>query len=118
MPRRGEQRDRLRAVKEDEPAIHSYPDRFLTCRDFRHAWELVGYWHEGGRINRRLACIRCGMERHDTWSPSGLSTSRSYDAPDNYYWTGEKLRGVDIRHEVMRRAKVYETADDMLAAVR
>jgi hypothetical protein len=118
MPRRAEQKDRLRAVKEDESAIHHYPGQFLVCRDLLHAWELVGYWHEGGFVHRRLVCARCTTTRHDWWSANGYWGGRSYDYPELYKWTGdERLRKQDVRAEALSRAQVYETADEMTAAV-
>lgn len=94
----------LRPVDE---ALADLSPTYLLCRDVHHSWTIVGWTAAtGGGVDRTLACSRCGTERVDRWSLSGMRIGSSYR-----YAEGYQLRGVEDagdhtawRREVLRRA--------------
>lgn len=95
----------------------SYPEKFLDCRDLRHPWQRVGSYHLSGDIIRVLHCPRCGTDRRDKWAPSGYRRPSTYDYPDGYRIGDGGASALDVRQEVLRRFVVYESEDDMNAAL-
>jgi len=114
------QRKHLRAVTRHDDDVaqldETYPDKFLTCRDLRHSWQRLGFYHAGGEIVRVLICQRCDVERRDYWSPRGYRNRAAYSYPDGYKLGG----GVDqqaIREAVLDRVTVHDTEESMNAAL-
>lgn len=99
----------------EEEGLRSYRESYLACRDLRHAWDVSGFFHAGGEVLRELTCLRCGTTRTDRWSRSFLDVRRSYDYPDDYR-LGDRPEAYEIRAEVFKRARVYDSADAMHAA--
>lgn len=95
--------------------LRAYRTTYLACRDLRHAWDISGIYHAGGEVIRELTCMRCGTSRTDHWSRSFLDVRRSYDYPDDYR-LDDRPEAYEIRTEVFRRAKVYDSADAMHVA--
>lgn len=109
------------ARKELENALTILPDRYIACRDVRHAWSVENDFHvyrqaqEKGRrtmhIARDLVCMRCGTLRHEVYIATkdrGLEKiAQSYDYPEKYAIPGVP-RGVKpsaiIQQEAYRRA--------------
>jgi hypothetical protein len=93
----------------------SYPANFLDCRDLRHPWRAVGYYHAGGYIIRVLICPRCDTTRRDRWSADGSRYPPTYTYPDGYRIGGGGVAMYEVRQEVLSRVTVYETEDQMNA---
>jgi hypothetical protein len=110
----------LRAVT-SEPAPTeldaSYPDKYLTCRDIRHHWQVVGYYHANGEIVRTVTCRNCGTDRRDYWSPGGMRRRNVYSYPDDYRIGDGGVSMFEVRQEVLSRVTVYETEDQMNASL-
>lgn len=62
---------------------------YQICRGLGHAWDIyepgVGQ-RKGAPWGQRLSvlCVRCGMERHDTFDVLGELSSRKYHQPSGY----------------------------------
>jgi hypothetical protein len=95
----------------------SYPQTFLECRDIRHPWQIVGYYHQGGEIVRTLTCPRCGTDRRDYWSPGGMRRRNVYSYADGYRIGDGGVSMFEVRQEVLHRVTVYENEDDMNASL-
>lgn len=98
------------------PSLKGYEDKFLDCR-LQHAFVTVGFFHTAdGNRRRRLECSRCKAIGHDTFSSLGERVKpRQYNLPPGYSIEG----GVElaaVRREVMKRATIFKTEADMLAA--
>lgn len=89
-----------------------YDDTYLTCRDLRHHWELIGYYHQDGGVNRVLLCGRCEAERTDTWTTGGARVKATYTYPDGYRLT-DGTTPADVRTEVLHRVVVFDSVEDM-----
>lgn len=103
--------------KQDTKTIlKNYDGDFLECRDLRHAFSVVGYYRQGGEIRRSLSCIRCPMQATDRWKPNATRINRTYNAP-----TGYRIKGgvptIQVRQEVLRRATVFNTEDEMIQSL-
>ncbi len=97
--------------------LHEYDGTFLDCRDLRHSWQRQGYWIQNRRVYRRLTCERCETERIDVWSKDGLRFSSRYEYTDGYLVPGHgAIAPRDIRHEIIDRATVFDTEDQMIEA--
>lgn len=95
--------------------LQGYSDTFLMCRDLRHAWDPPSaLWREGRRVCRRIECGRCGTQRIDRWTPSGLREQPSYIYPDNYRMQGDVYPTNEIRLEVMSRLSIFDSEDTMI----
>lgn len=98
----------------DAPSLEEYADRYLACRDLRHAWETRGYFKQGGATKRRLRCLRCKTVRYDAWE--GFEVKRQYEYADGYLLDG-RVYGADVRDELLRRNKVYADEESMIRAL-
>lgn len=99
-----------------QKAVRNYDDVYLTCRDLRHVWRLVGYYREGGSVRRVLDCERCGTQRNDKWMPNGERVTSSYSYAEQYQM--EAGMGTwEVRLESMRRATIYTSEDHMIQAL-
>lgn len=96
-----------------------YPQQFLDCRDLRHPWKTVGFYHQGGDIVRSLMCPQCNSSAYDTWSPgANRRKPRRYDYADGYrIGGGARVSMQEVREEVLNRVTVYDTVEDMNAAL-
>ena len=98
--------------------LASYAGHNLECRSFGHAWSTVGYFESGGRVRRRLMCGRCQTDRTDSWSRNGDRFAPRYDYPEGYrYEPGASIKPYQVRQEVIRRATIYTSEAEMLAAI-
>lgn len=101
-------------------ALRTLPDKFVACRDMRHAWAVLNNFHktpdsqEGKkvmRVHRDLICMRCETVRHEEYLPlkGGLldKVAQSYYHADGYLIPGVP-RGANpqsvVQHEMYRRA--------------
>jgi hypothetical protein len=104
-------------------ALREYDDDFLLCRrgNLGHVWEVVGFFRQAdGVVARRLECPRCGTTRTDHWDRTSAERHAStYHYADGYQMKldGDYAGATDVRREVMRRANVFSTESQMLAAV-
>lgn len=105
------------AQRDAEAAVHEYDDVYLTCRDLRHQWRLVGFFRQNGTIHRVLDCDRCGTQRGDVWRPNGERVRNQYAYAEGYRIEGVNVSQFDVRREVMSRAKVYASESDMVQAL-
>jgi len=94
-----------------------YPDKFLECRSLQHHWKVIGYYHAMGEIVRALMCERCGTDRHDYWSPSGVRLRNTYSYTDGYSIGNGGASKWEVRQEVLNRVTVYDSPDAMHAAL-
>jgi hypothetical protein len=67
-------------------------------------------------VRRRLDCGRCGTERTDRWTLHGDRLNARYGYTDGYRM-GDPVTTLDVRREILARAKVYTSRDEMLAAM-
>lgn len=103
-------------------ALGKLPEKWLACRDMRHAWAILNNFHvpesqqEGGRkkvviIFRDLVCMRCETVRHEEYHPlkSGFldKVYQAYVYPEGYQIPGVP-RGANpqsvVQAEQYRRA--------------
>lgn len=96
-------------------ALRNLEDRFLECR-LQHAFRTVGFYRSGdGYTRRRVECDRCGAIGKDTFTALGVrAKNRQYQLPVGYTIPG----GVElptVRREVMRRATIFSSEEEMLA---
>ena len=97
--------------------VRGYEDDYLTCRDLRHLWRVVGYYRSpGGLIQRLLDCERCGTQREDRWRASGERENPRYSYVDGYQMK-DGLDTWEVRKEVISRATVHKDQAAMIAAV-
>jgi len=96
--------------------VRSYDDTYLTCRDLRHVWEVVGFYRADGIVRRLLDCQRCGTQRDDKWTQSGERVASSYSYADEYQLRGG-MDTYEVRLEVMHRATIYKSQAAMVAAL-
>lgn len=99
-------------------ALSTQTDEFLECRDLRHPWTAVGMFYVGKEIHRKLVCARCETEAVDRWTPKGGRINRQYKYPQGYQaHVGIRIKPVDVRREVLTRVPVYNTEQEMMAAL-
>jgi len=112
---------KLSVVPDDERTEldASYPDKFLECRALQHRWRVVGYYHANGEIIRSVTCERCTTDRHDRWTPGGSRLGSTYEHAEGYLiHTGDTaIRAYEVRHEVLNRVTVYDSAEALNAAI-
>ena len=98
--------------------LGNYDGTYLNCRNLGHVWDVVGYYRLDGEVRRRLDCARCGCERLDRWGTNGYRFGSAYTYPEAYRVSlegDERLTTTDVRMEVLARAVVYASQDEMLA---
>lgn len=109
----------LRVVNPDDEPVElneEYPESYLECRDLRHSWRKLGFFHAYGEVVRVLICARCDTERRDHWSPRGFRLRSRYIHPNGYKLGG----GVDnqqIREQVMHRSTIFDSEESMHAGL-
>lgn len=101
--------------------LGSYDNTYLGCRDHGHVWDVVGYYRLDGQVRRRMDCLRCGTERLDRWGLDGYRFGSTYHYVEDYVVPededGNRVTTTDVRLEVLARATVYASQDEMLAAM-
>jgi hypothetical protein len=103
--------------------LRSKPDVYLDCRDLRHAWNRIGFFHFSGTRGqgtcRKAVCARCGTCRHSYYDDDGSLLFTEYDYPDHYLLVGSgRVSTSDVRSEAMRRHRVYATEESLSRAIR
>lgn len=89
--------------------------KFLDCRDLRHAWDWVGApFYVGAEIHRRLVCMRCGTTATDVWSSKAKRLARNYHYAKGYSTKGVRIRPIDVRKEVLNRTQTFASEEDMM----
>lgn len=94
--------------------LRDLPEKWVSCRDMRHAWATLNDFHVTGKghvqIQRQLVCMRCETVRFEVYerTATGLDkVGQSYGYPDGYQIPGVP-RGVKpqaiIQQEQYRRA--------------
>lgn len=103
--------------REHAKQVRQYDDVYLTCRDLRHRWQLVGFYRSpDGLVRRLLDCERCGTQRADRWRLSGEREPSSYSYVDGYS-VEEGMDTYEVRKEVLHRATIYNSEAAMIAAL-
>lgn len=83
-----------------------YPEEFLNCRSWGHAWALATM--QQTKLVRTpitlvvLGCARCKMERRDLRNRQWELVERTYKFPQGYHVKGRVPRA-DASREVARR---------------
>ena len=114
MPSRTPRSEAAEQLADPQDALRAYDETFLECRDLRHPWQALGYYRNNGEVRRALVCTRCGMERTDVWSSGGARVGSNYAQPEGYAIRGtEHVSYAYVRVEVMRRANVYRSENQM-----
>jgi hypothetical protein len=101
-------------------ALQDYDNDYLLCRNLGHVWRIVGYFRgAGGVVARRLECQRCETGRVDRWGGRGGAEriGSSYRYGTDYRLEGVQPAAAAVRVEVVRRATVYASESEMLAAL-
>lgn len=102
-------------------ALHDYDADYLECRrgNLGHLWRAVGYFRgERAETLRLVECQRCETTRVDRWGRGGVERLPSrYHYGEGYRLPGTQPDTAAIRGEVLRRATVYASEADMLAAI-
>ncbi len=106
-------------------ALKALPDKWVACRDMRHAWATENDFHVvpqstvGGRsmhVGRDLVCMRCETRRHEVYlSVKGgrlEKVGQSYEYPEGYQIAGVP-RGVKPQQIV--QAEMYRRAMEKVA---
>lgn len=105
------------SAREHARQVRAYDDTYLTCRDLRHVWQLVGFYRSpGGIVRRLLDCQRCGTQRHDRWRTDGQREPSSYSYAESYQMQ-DGMDTYEVRREVLHRATIYKSEADMIAAL-
>lgn len=94
--------------------LDAYPDKYLQCRDLRHAWYYVGAFRATVGWGRCLVCSRCRTTREDTYE-YGM-TRRRYLYPEGYRIEHRAERD-EILRQVFSRVTVFDSVEEMLVAV-
>lgn len=103
--------------KEAAEALETTADQFLECRDLHHPWKVVGLFYVGAEVHRRLVCTRCDTEATDRWTGRGERIRRVYSYAEGYKVKGVRITALDVRREVLKRVKVYQDEDTMMASL-
>jgi hypothetical protein len=105
----------IRLVEDDE-IFEDYDERYLGCRDRRHAWENVNYYIGSlGGVHRWMICDRCGTEKDE--HEMGGVIQRVYHYPQGYQLLGHKVTHQQVRDAVFSRAKVHRSREEMLESI-
>jgi hypothetical protein len=109
----------MATAKEVAAALHDYDDDYLTCRNLGHYWRVLGYFRgASGVVARSLECQRCQTVRLDSWEARGGGRIGSrYRYGVDYRLAGVQPAAAEVRIEVLRRATVYASEGEMLAAL-
>jgi hypothetical protein len=96
--------------------LANYDGDYLDCRNLGHVWASRGFFRWGNGVRRLLDCQRCGNQRTDTWSSQGERLGAAYTYPEDYKvgWPRTATRA-DVRIEIVRRAVIYNTQEELLA---
>ena len=106
-------------IKRARTSLRKLDDEMLDCRNIGHAWRVLRYFrgHEG-ETRRTLVCDRCDSERVDRWnSRTAERVGAMYRYGEGYSIKGGGVQASDVRAECMRRAQVFASEDQMLAAL-
>lgn len=100
--------------------LKSKPDHYLECREMRHAYTRIGYFHwndKGMRAICRIGvCQRCGTVRLGYFYASGKLMDSRYEYPDHYLLIGDgKITQADVILESMRRVGIAADRDSVVA---
>lgn len=102
-------------------ALHDYDGEFLDCRrgNLGHEWRSVGFYRGAGNVtHRRVVCKRCSTWRTDAWEArTGARLPGRYNYAEGYQLPGVSPDATAVRVEVLRRATVFASEDEMLTAV-
>lgn len=102
-----------------EEVLSSYSESFLDCRGINHPWQQIGFYRDGGSTCRLLVCTRYGTERVDRWTANGERLKNNYrNRPDGYQIRGHHVSHRDIRQEILRRVRVFDTYQAMTDAAK
>jgi hypothetical protein len=107
----------IRPLKPDDQRLRAYAAEYLDCRNLGHVWHTIGFFQGEGVIKRRLSCSRCETERTDRWEHDGSRRAGSYNYAEGYRLEGMQPATTQVRLELMRRATIYKTEAEMLAAM-
>jgi len=107
-------------VTDVEEALSAYDEGYLECRNLGHPWRVIGYFRgASGLVLRHVRCQRCETVRIDKWALNGDRIGSTYHHAEGYLMPG--LGGAvnphDVRVEVIKRAVVFASEGEMLAAV-
>jgi hypothetical protein len=99
--------------------LQTKPDHYLECREMRHSFTRIGYFHwsdKGKRAICRVAvCQRCGVIRDTFFYASGKRMDSKYHYPDHYLLIGDgRISNADVVLESMRRVGISADRDSML----
>lgn len=82
-------------------------DDFIECRAFRHQWNRVGTYYEGGEYQHVLQCSRCDSYALLEWASHGGQYARRMIYTDGYLnKTGDHFERDDLRAETNKRSKI------------
>lgn len=112
--------DRYRLTAAQKRQLEELEDKYLDCRWLRHPWRREGAYKDGkGNIRLRLVCIRCDTVRTVVWKSNGerVASGGGYKYADGYQIVGGSPGQQFVRREVMRRLKIYDNYDMMMANV-
>lgn len=99
--------------------LQTKPDNYLECREMRHSFNRVGYFHwndKGKRAICRVAvCHRCGTIRNTFFYASGKRMDAKYEYPDHYLLIGDgRVSNAEVVLEAMRRVGISADRDSMV----
>jgi hypothetical protein len=96
--------------------LANYEGTYLDCRNLGHVWVSRGFFRYGNGIRRLLDCQRCGTQKVVTWTSQGERLGASYEYIDGYRApAGERFSPQQVRVEIIRRAVIYTSQEDLLA---
>lgn len=75
----------------------NYPEEYLRCLAYLHAWELWRARVKAGHLSQALWCSSCTAERFDEYGPANNLESRRYTYPEGYHVQGYNM--AEMRHE-------------------
>lgn len=109
---------RRRTVDEVSSILDGYDGIYLDCRLDGHVWRSVGMFRGADAVViRRTECLRCGTGRLQRWGVHGARIGASYQYPVDYQVREVRVTHESVRVETMRRATVYASEDQMMAAI-
>lgn len=105
-----------------EHLIEEMPDRFIECREYRHAWRpFTATVHQATRIvERARRCSRCRLIRYEVVTFNGRKISGHYGKyPSGYQLKGSgNLHGPDLRDRVRAESVMRSLTPEQQAQVR
>jgi hypothetical protein len=107
------------SAREVSAALQEYDEDYLLCRNLGHVWRILGYFRGAtGLTMRRLECQRCETVRLDKWATrGGERIGATYRYGSDYRLEGVQPAAAAVRVEVLRRATVFASEAEMLAAL-